>query len=186
MHQFTDEVIAFRVQKGDAESFGVLVERYEAKLLRYGRKFLSNGADVEDLVQEVFIKSYVNIKSFDPGLKFSPWIYRIAHNVFVNAVRSKVRMPVFSFDLDLIFPQPIAPETADEEAHRAHTRKMLDECLDKIDPKYRETLVLYFYEDMSYKEIAEVLQIPVSTVGVRIARGKTVLKNILKDHDGII
>ena len=87
----TDEEIAKRVQGGDVDSFGVLIERYEEKIARYARKFLMRGEDVKDIVQEVFIKAYVNIQSFDTRQRFSPWIYRIAHNEFINAIKKKLQ-----------------------------------------------------------------------------------------------
>lgn len=180
MTQTTDEEIVSQVQKGDTEVFGVLVERYEPKMIRYGRKFLSNGQDIRDFVQNIFIKAYVNIQGFDTSMRFSPWIYRIAHNEFVNAIRNRKFVPLSLLDFDAIFPQPIAPETADHEANRQSIKNTLDKCLDKLDPKYREPLVLYYFEEMSYPEISEILHVPISTVGVRLSRGKAAFKKILK------
>ena len=91
MTEQTDEQIAIAVQKGDAQAFGLLVERFEPKLLRYARKFLFDYEDGKDMVQEVFIKAYGNIQSFDTSRSFSSWIYRIAHNEFINAIRKKGR-----------------------------------------------------------------------------------------------
>ncbi len=82
----SDEQLAVLVQNGDKEKFGVLMERYQGKLFRYGKKFLSNEDNIEDVVQDVFIKTYQNIQSFDSTQRFSPWIYRIAHNTYVNAL----------------------------------------------------------------------------------------------------
>ncbi len=89
--EISDEELARAVQKGDKERFGVLMERYEKKLFRYGRRFLSQKENVEDAVQEVFIKTYQAIQSFDPEQRFSPWIYRIAHNMFVNALKNRLK-----------------------------------------------------------------------------------------------
>jgi RNA polymerase sigma-70 factor (ECF subfamily) len=68
IYSLTDEEIAVRVQKGDTQAFGVLVERYEEKLKRYGRKFLSSIEDREDLVQDIFIRAYQNLQSFDGAM----------------------------------------------------------------------------------------------------------------------
>jgi len=94
--ELTDEEVAKRVQAGQSEAFGLIVERYEAKLFRYGKKFLSNHENIEDVVQEVFIKVYQNIQSFDSSQKFSPWIYRIAHNTYVNVLKKKFARTVAS------------------------------------------------------------------------------------------
>ena len=82
-----DEKIAQLVQAGDVELFGVLVDRYEKKIKNYGRKFLKNKVDIEDTTQDVFLKAYKNIQGFDTGRKFSPWLYRIAHNELVNRLK---------------------------------------------------------------------------------------------------
>ncbi len=174
----TDEEIAKAVQRGDIESFGILMDRYEAKMVRYARKFLSGSDNITDLVQDVFIKAYVNIKSFDAGRKFSPWLYRIAHNEFVNALKKQKHGTFQLFDADAIFPHPVAAETADSEASKREMKKEIDHCLNKLEPKYREIMVLYYFEEMPYEEIAEVLRIPVSTVGVRLHRGKEILKKL--------
>lgn len=182
MHDKTDEQVAAAVQKGDAESFKVLMERYEPKMSRYARRFLFQGDDLKDVVQEIFIKAYVNIKSFDVDRRFSPWIYRIAHNEFVNAVKKKQkeRDNVTIFDFDVLFPHLIAKETADGDMSNQELKKMLDSSLDKLGPKYKEPLVLYYFEEMDYKAIAEILHIPVSTVGVRLQRGKMMLKKMVQ------
>jgi RNA polymerase sigma-70 factor (ECF subfamily) len=176
-----DEEIVAMVQKGDIESFRILVERYEPKMNRYAKRFFFDGDDGKDVVQEVFIKAYVNIKSFDTERRFSPWIYRIAHNEFVNNIkkRQKFRDNISIFDFDLLMPHLAAKETADEGFSHDELKKLLNESLDKIGTKYKEPLVLYYLEDMDYKEIADILRIPVSTVGVRLQRGKAMLKKIV-------
>jgi RNA polymerase sigma-70 factor (ECF subfamily) len=166
------------VQKGERDAFGVLVLRYQPKLSRYARKFLFRSDDSADLVQDIFIKAYTNIQGFDTSRRFSPWIYRIAHNIFVNAVRDGARDRAnFSiFDADVLFPHPVAKELADDGAKREEVKRMIETSLDKLESKYREPLVLYYYEDLGYKEIAEILAVPVSTIATRIKRAKEMLK----------
>lgn len=171
----SDEEIASRVQAGETALFSLLVERYEEKLSRYARKFLARGEEVKDMVQEVFLRAYTNIRSFDVSQRFSPWIYRIAHNTFINEIKKKTRLPLFVFDFDTILPHPASSETADGEFQRKELRALLDRGLAQIDAKYREPLVLYYFEDLSYQEIADILHIPIATVGVRINRGKKIL-----------
>ncbi len=188
MTEKTDEEIAILVQEGDIQSFGSLIERYERKILRFGKRFLSDEEDIQDIVQEIFIKVYANMQNFDASQRFSPWIYRIAHNEFVNAVKKKNREKIyfFDFDVDTIFPQTAVQETTDEEINKQDIRQTLDNCLGKLDVKYREPLILYYFEDMSYKDIAGILQIPISTVGVRLQRGKIMLKKIIKQLGEIL
>lgn len=185
----TDEEIAQRVKKGDSESFGILVTRYEQKITRYARKFLVNRQDIEDLVQQVFIKAYTNMQSFDTDKRFSPWIYRIAHNEFVNALQKKSRdlLSFFDFELDTLFPHAYASETADRSAGDRELKEILNSCLDKLDAKYREPLVLYFFEELGYQEIADILHIPSATAGIRLSRGKAKLRKIFSEaHPGYV
>ncbi len=177
MHR-TDEEIVAMVQSGDLESFGILVERYEDKLKRYAKKFLVGIEDIEDIVQEIFIKAYTNIKSFDRDKKFSSWIYRIAHNELVNLLKKKERAPLFFFDADTIFPHPVSEEKADKKTRQDEIKTIIERCLDQIPIKYREPLILFYFEELGYGEIAEIMHLPLSTVGVRLKRGKKMIKKI--------
>lgn len=179
LNLLTDEQIAKKVQQGDVESFGVLVERYEAKMLRYARRFLFTDA-AEDMVQEVFLKVYQNIKSFNPEMRFNPWIYRVAHNEFINKIKKRGKEDFSFFDPDTIFPHPVATENPEKDADREFIIKMLDKCLEKVSSKYREVLILNYLEELSYKEIADVLKIPISTVGVRVKRAKEAIQKVYK------
>jgi len=172
----TDEELAALVQRGDVERFGMLMVRYEPKLMRYGSRFLAQTDDIREIVQDVFIKTYQDIQSFDTTQRFSPWIYRIAHNTFANELRRKSRNPIRLPDFDILLSHSAAIESSDSESERASLARMVERGLNSISPKYREVLVLYFMEELSYKEIADVLRVPVNTVGVRLARAKSALK----------
>lgn len=176
----TDESIAAKVQAGKPELFGDLIDRYEGKLRRYGRRFLATDEDVEDIVQDVFIAAYENIQGFDTSARFSPWIYRIAHNAFVGELRKRSRSyPIFDFDT-FIAGIPY-DDPAQRERELRDIRAMLDTSLEKLSPKYREVLILYYEEELSYKEIADVLRVPVGTVGVRIKRAREALATEYKN-----
>jgi RNA polymerase sigma-70 factor (ECF subfamily) len=181
MKSLEDRDLAKKTQMGDDSAFSILVDRYQDKIERYGNKFLSNSQDIEDVVQDVFIKAYRNINSFDSKRKFSPWLYRIAHNEFINHLKKKDREPIRFFDPDVIFPYYPSERKTDDLAKEEEVREILEENLNNLEAKYREVLVLYYYEGMTYQEISEVLQIPISTVGVRLKRARNNLK-ILYDQ----
>ncbi|MFZ2522259.1 MAG: RNA polymerase sigma factor [Minisyncoccia bacterium] len=172
----SDEKLAELVQKGEKEKFGQIMDRYQPKLFRYGRKFLKDINNIEDVVQDVFIKTYQNIKSFDTSQKFSPWIYRIAHNTFINSIKKDSRGPVYLFDFDTLISHTVVEDPLVREREVKEIKKIIDESLSSVQAKYREVLILYFIEDLSYKEISDILQIPIGTVGVRVMRGKEILK----------
>lgn len=178
MHDFdtrTDEELARMTQDGNKEAFGALVERYEPRLARYGRKFLSVEEDIEDMLQEVYIRAYRNIQSFDTRQRFSPWIYRIAHNTYVNELRRKSRSPFFTVDFDSFLAHPHADEKVERESEEREMKEMVETGLANVTPKYREVLILFYQESLSYQEIADVLQVPIGTVSVRLKRAKEAL-----------
>ena len=184
--ELTDEELAVEVRRGNQEKFGVLMERYEPKLHRYGRKFLSNVDNIEDVVQEVFLKVYENIQSFNTSKKFSPWIYRIAHNTFVNALRDTKKIPLSIFNFDTLTSHPRSHgESILKDQEQKEMRRLLDKGLEYLSPMYREVIILYYLEELSYNEIADVLHVPIDTVGVRLKRAKKLLKENLnpKHHN---
>lgn len=179
--QQKDEEVVHLIQSGKIEFFSILIERYEEKIRRYSRKFLSDREDINDVLQDIFIKAYKNIKSFDVKRKFSSWLYRIAHNELINAMKKKKKSPVSLFNLDILFPQHFQSNNDfTQKIDDQVMREIIDKCLDKLEPKYREPIILYYFEELSYREIADIIQVPISTIGIRIKRAKELMKNIYK------
>ncbi len=173
----SDEELVQLTQDGEVWAFTDIVHRYEAKLLRYGRRFLRVPEDAEDAVQEAFLNVYRNIAGFRRGQRLSPWLYRIAHNSFITLIRSRRREPLPFFDPDELFPHPVAPNETDTAAKIAMIRRQLDRGLSQLAPKYREVLVLRYDEDLAYAEIADILHLPIGTVSIRIKRGLAQLQS---------
>lgn len=178
----TDEDIVRKVKRGDADAFGELMERYEGKLARYLKRFLADGDALADVLQDTLIKAYVNIQSFDEAFSFSSWIYRIAHNEAVNAIKKKKSTPFSWFDPEALIPHFVHHDKTEENIDRKMLKQNLDAVLERLPPAYREVLILFFYEELSYKEIALILKIPVSSVGVRINRAKKRAYELMGDN----
>lgn len=175
-----EELVALTIENQDF--FSCLVERYEAKLMRYVRRIsAATQEDAEDILQEIFVKTYRNLLGFDPKLKFSSWIYRIAHNQVVSQWRkTKTRPQVVKFEADEDFLKFIA---ADEDL-AADTERKFEACdiramLEELDSKYREVLVLKFLEEKDYKEISDILKKPLGTVATLINRAKKQFRKII-------
>lgn len=181
----TDEQLAVLAQQGELEAFEVLMTRYQKKLLGYGRKVLFNHSDLEDIVQEVFIKAYKNFQSFDSSRKFSSWLYRIAHNEFINHGKKFSRQLVDYFDLEVFLPNLSDSKDNADEFDRKQLSDLLELHVSELPEKYREPIVLYAYEQLSYQDISDILRIPVSTIGVRIKRARDLLKAKLNNNDRI-
>ncbi len=175
------------VLAGEKNAYAKIIDKYEAKLSRYVRKFIWNNDDVADVLQNIFTKSYMYLGSYDRRQSFNSWIYRIAHNEAINFLKKHRRFTLVSLyqmvEFDTLIPLLTSPEKADDRALYREHKAFVDSHLQQLDLKYREVLVLYFYEDMSYEEIAEILRIPKATVGVRLNRAKAKLKVLFEAHE---
>lgn len=180
LSQQKDEEIVRVIQSGKIEFFGILIERYEDKIRRYSRKFLYDYEDINDVLQDIFIKTYKNIQSFDTKKKFSSWLYRIAHNELINKLKKRKKKILPLFDLDVFLPHGLHDNTLEQSINRHDVHNMIDKCLNQLELKYLEPIILYYLEELTYKEIADVMQIPISTVGIRIKRAKEIMKKICK------
>ncbi len=172
-----------RMTLKDPNQYGLLVERYEAKLQRYiARLGVRVHDDQLDVLQEIFIKAYRNLNSFDTSLSFSSWIYRIAHNEAISFYRKKNVRPeghlVADGDEVLSFISS-SLDAADLKFDKTINAEEVNKALGLIDEKYREPLVLRFFEHKEYDEISDILQIPIGSVGTLIHRGKKQLATVL-------
>jgi RNA polymerase sigma-70 factor (ECF subfamily) len=180
----TDEELAER-SVSDTVFFGELIERYNATLLRYVmRRSHATKEDAEDIVQNSFIKMYRNINDFDYNLKFSSWAYRITHNELIDWYRKQKSRPqlVVSDKDEDVFASIAGDMNIEKEAIQKETKKEIESVIKTLDPKYQEVVMLRFFEDKSYDEISDILQIPAGTVAIRLSRAKKVLQSALQSY----
>ena len=177
----SDSQIVALVMKGDNSMYALLVERYEAKLLRYATYLVKDYDVASDITQDTFIKAYVNLRSFQPGKAFSPWIYRILHNEAMNVIKRSKKTLTFSDMGDASNNFAVGFKT-DEIVDKNMLNANVRGCLGKINLKYQEVLALYFFDHLKYDEISQILHVPTSTIGVRISRGKAALKKVCQDN----
>ena len=169
----SDEAVVLDVCASNQERYAVLVSRYQSKLLRYATNLINDEQKAKDVVQETFIKAFINLKGFDTSKKFSSWIYRIAHNEAMNIVKKhkkEVRLPE-SFEMES--EQDIEADYAEREIHDE-----IHKCLTMLPIIYAEPLLLRYIEEKTYEEISHILRIPVGTVGTRINRAKKIMKHL--------
>lgn len=176
--ELTDEQLIALVLK-DENFYAVLIERYEEKLTRYILR-ISGGSkeDVEDTLQDVFISAYKNLNDFDQSLKFSSWIYRIAHNKVISHFRKITARPktvTYEGDNQLLNILASDHDMA-KDLERKYTGEEVRNVLEKMDDRYKEVLVLKFLEEKDYKEISDILQKPMGTVATLINRAKKQFK----------
>lgn len=175
----TDEEIVRRALV-EPEAFGLLVERYEARLARYLERLgVALKEDREDILQNAFVKAYTNLHSFDPTLQFSSWMYRITHNEAMSFFRRSQARPQLTLDAT---HETLLTELADEGADTAAlaegriSRERLGEALLALSPRERDVLTLRYFEDRSYAEMSDILELPIGTVSTLIHRAKKALR----------
>jgi RNA polymerase sigma-70 factor (ECF subfamily) len=182
----TDEELLARTLV-ERDTFGVLIERYEVRLRRYVRRLMPGiGNDVDDVLQEIFIKAYVNMRSFDPSLSFSSWIYRIAHNEAVSWLRKKKARPD-TVDLgdDDLYTFSTSMEDALVSVEQKYSKDAVHRVLIQMSEKYRSVLVLRFLEGRSYEEIGDILAVPGGTVATLVHRAKKMFSDMYTEHEKI-
>lgn len=176
-----EEIVRLTLQ--NPNQYGVLMERYEAKLRRYiVRLGVRTIEDQEDVLQEIFIKAYRNLNSFDTSLSFSSWIYRIAHNEAISWYRKKNVRPEGHLVLDgdeILGFIASSQEGSDIKFDKNINAKEVNKALALIEEKYREPIILRFFEHKEYDEISDILQIPIGSVGTLLHRGKKQLAAVL-------
>jgi RNA polymerase sigma-70 factor (ECF subfamily) len=179
----TDEELVALVIK-DKKYFAEIISRYESKLANFvKRRTRCSQEDVEDLLQNIFIKVYLNLNAFDQSLKFSSWIFRIAYNEVVSEYRKKKIREHYNFeDLEFNNEVSVAELLGDETnilniVHNADMVDKLKGAIEKLDKKYQEVIVLRFLEEKEYEEISDILQVPVGTVSTLIYRARKELIN---------
>lgn len=173
VHRASEAAIVKRIIAGDVECYGELMTLYEPKLLRYVHYLLHDSDVAADVVQETFIKAYQNLRAYDVHRPFSSWIYRIAHNQAMNMLKKERHIDHTSAVED---NESNIEMTIETEIDQAILGKDMKICLDQLEVKYREVLMLQYYENMKYSEIADVMHVPVRTVGVWSARAKAKMK----------
>ena len=165
-----DLTLVEQAQRGDRVAFGVLVERYQVQVYNVAFRITGDRAEAEDVAQNVFLKVYENLASFDPRRKLFSWIYRIAINEALNAERRRKSH------------EGLEEQTAslDTPVDRFDRAEIIQASLLALKPEYRAVLVLRHFQDLSYEQIGEALGIPVRKVRSRLFTARALLRELLE------
>jgi len=174
-----DAEIIRQVLAGHHEKFADLVERYQIPLIHFLRRTLGSDEEVFDCAQEAFLAAYRNLGRYSEEHPFRAWLYTIARNKALDLVRKRRREVPLILDENLVDHQPLPEEVwlANEQA------AMLTEVLNELPEHYGQALYLRFHQELSYEEIALVLEVPVSRVKTYLHRGKEKLRQHLERRE---
>jgi len=182
--QLDDRALVARILEGDRDRFTELVRRYEKRLVNYVYRITHRYEEAHDLAQEIFVKVYLALDRYDPKYQFSTWLFRIAQNASIDALRKKSISEV-----------PMARSIGGDEEkerefadggvspYRAMKNKQLGAAIDtavrNLPPDYRELIQLRHFAELSYEEIASMKKLPLGTVKNKLFRARNLLKDAL-------
>lgn len=158
------------VREGDSEAFGRLARRYEDFVFTLVRSLVHNDVMAEDVAQEVFLRAYKGIRRFELRSSFKTWLYRIAYNTAVSHIRRERS----TASIDPANLEDPALDLSDNPS----LRLTMERLIEKLRPEYKAVIVLHYYDDLKYEEIAEILECPMGTVKIRLYRAKHELKEL--------
>ena len=177
----SDRWIIREVLQGRAQEFTRLVDRYKGPVFNLALRMTGNHQDAEDLAQETFLKAYLGLKGFQPQRRFFPWLFTVAVNTVRNHLKKKPSAPVVHLDAgrqEMVSGPQGNPETQLAEKQK---KERIDAALQHLSIEQREAVVLRYYQDLPFDDIAAVCDVPVSTAKMRVYRGIQRLSLILDE-----
>ena len=190
----SDEALAIEAKRGSEEAFRELVERFHRPVYALLVRIVRQPELAEDLAQDSFLKAWKALARFDPGRKFSSWMFKIAHNTALDELRRggletvSLDAPFAAGDEPPELPADLAAENPLLRTLARESGRVLERAISRLRPAYRGILLLRFAQEMSYDEIAEVLGVPLGTVKIHIFRARADLLREMRalglDPDG--
>lgn len=195
LKKIDDRDLITRIQlKNDQLAYSILLNKYNKSLYYTIIKIVNNRDDAEDITMHTFSKAFSNLDAYDPKFAFTTWLFKIGTNSAIDFLRKR-RLETTSLDKNfnsddnsessgVNFSHYIADDKPDPEEEMILSQRstLLDDLIQQLPQKYKELILLRFYEELKYEEIAERLSIPVGTVKVRLSRAKDLLGEILNDN----
>ena len=189
MSELNDNDLVAKALEGETEAFGELVRRYQRPVYGLIVRMVRNAAIAEEIAQDVFIKVYGRLESYDPLRKFSSWLFKVAHNATIDHLRRR-RVPTVPLESPpeegaqladvLAGPEREGPE---QIAARGELAVALERAMEALRPQQREVLLLRFRHGLSYTEMAAVMGLPLGTIKTHLHRARKGLARALEGSD---
>lgn len=168
--------------KGDQDAFRLLVERYQNNVYNLAYRLLGESQEAEDAAQEAFLRAYANLARYDPARSFKTWLLSITSNHCIDRLRKR-RLTLISVEDEMTVPHPAlnSRELTPEDSFLMNERsEEMQAFLAQISPDYRTAIILRYWHDMSYAEIAETLHTSESAIKSRLFRARQALAQVVK------
>jgi len=185
------ESLIDNARRGDRSALTALIRVASPGIYRFALRMTRSEEEARDVTQETFLRMMRNLERYDPAYNFNTWLYRIARNLCIDRARHRSRWRMAfhapAEEEEEGDPMAVLPDQRNSQLEGLLSREMqerIERCLHQIKPNYREVLVLFHFEELSYQEIAQVLQIPIGTVMNRIFRARQQLREALGDALG--
>jgi len=185
-----DRLLVEAIKAGQKQGFEELVDRYKDKVYNMTRHMTGNPQEAQDLAQEIFLLIYKNIGSFRGESSLSTWIHRVSLNRCLDWQRKqRILSPLFSNKEeedsgDLMDRLPNRQPTPEEQFVRKEQIREIHKAIRSLPEKYQKVIILYHFQQMSYQEIADILDLPVRTVETQLYRGKQKIREVLSQPGG--
>lgn len=169
-----------QARRGDKSAFGQLIEAYQGPVFNLAYRMLGNRGEAEEAAQEAFIRAYTRLDTYDPSRKFSTWMLSITSNYCVDLLRKR-RALLLSLDQPLPAHPALMSDRADNpemQAADSEREEMVQALLEHLPEDYRQAVVLRYWYDLSYEEIAEVMDSSVSAIKSRLFRARRQLAEV--------
>ena len=185
-----DRALVEQALAGEQAAYEALVQKYERALFHHIHRMVRKKSEVEDLVQESFIKAFSALPSYATQYAFSTWLYKIATNHTIDHLRKK-KLPTFSIDKPvqtkegtLEYEVPDVTYRPDRHIVEDQRRDLIQEAIDALPEKYHRVIVMRHQQEKAYDEIARELDLPLGTVKAHIFRARELLNKYLRDKRG--
>ena len=176
-----DDYYIKKILEGDSKSFGVIVERYQNMVFALALKMLKHREESEEVSQDTFIKVYKSLSKFNGESKFSTWIYRIAYNTCLDRIKKNSK---YNNDVeinDVTSNEIFQAENIFDSLENKERSIIIKECMDKLPEDERVIMHLFYFEELSLKEIVDIVSLNEGNVKVKLFRGRKKLFSIFKE-----
>lgn len=186
--QYDVQLVKRSIDNNDQAAYSELLDRYKESVFYLLLKMVNNKDDAEDLTLEAFGKAFKNIEQYTPNYAFSTWLFRIATNNCIDFIRKK-RMVTLSLDKTFTsgdgdeMTMDVRSDSLDPEEHLIRKQKniLMRSIVEKLKPRYRLLVDMRYFQEMSYEEIAETLDLPLGTVKAQLFRAREFLYNVIRE-----